>query len=84
MSGVLKIWFILYGKSPCFAAISVCLVYAFFQFPNFECLDLIVEPTDDGIFVVNKAAGTITFCYKGGSDAEISPVCKGGPRVPKH
>jgi len=67
------------------ATLVVCATYTIVEFMKLEQgRDLIVSGVEDGVFVINKKTGNVTFCYKGGRDAEIWPVCKEGARVTNH
>jgi len=71
-----NVWIIL-------AAIIVCATYGFVELTTGQ--DVIVTPADDGVYIVNKRTGNVTFCYKKlDVSNEIIPVCVEGARVTQH
>jgi hypothetical protein len=43
--------------------------------------EISMQPVQDGVILVRHDSKEVYFCYKGGSDGDIYPVCKSGARV---
>ena len=67
------------------ATLIACTTYAAVEFLT-QITDntMTVAAADNGIFVINQKTGGVTFCYKGGRDGEVWPVCKSGAVITRH
>jgi len=64
-----------------FAAILVCSTYAGVEFLKGVAKKPLETATmSEGVFVFN-GDGNVYYCYKGGNDKEVWPVCKDGAYI---